>query len=745
MKTPLLPLLLPFMTGILIADSLMGNWGGLMAALGALTTGLLLIVQWRLDRASTPHPRRQTLSWTCIFFTFFALGFALTQMHRPSPIPKEILSEPNVLIEAEVKEMPKVGERKVRFAAEVQHIKTSDTVFSQPRKVQFFVEKDSLSCSLSQGDRLLIYSRLLQPNRATNPHQFDYQQYLYHKGIVAQCFVASYQYRVVGHRNSLLAQVASLRNRTLEMLRQSSLTPSQQGIAEALLLGWKNDVDPSTTMQFRNAGITHLLCVSGLHVGIVAALLGACLFWIRGRRYSLLIKGILQLTGIWFFVILTGMAPSTVRAAIMFSFIIIGHLLHLRPSTLNSVAASALLLLIVNPFLLFDVGFQLSYAAVGGIILLTPLMNGIFPWDRWKYPRSYSFDIANKDYPVRRAMIRIVEKGWNLISVTTAAQLATLPLVLFYFHQFPLYFLIANITIIPLAGFLMGTLLLMVGFRWWHWLSALCTHLFSIEIQGIDALTKWISNLPHSLLAPIYFDWVMAILLGLWLCLSGWISSRKRPSLPLLSSPSHSTPRWTRWGLLVLPVFLTARIVAVNHQHLHQKEWIIYSSTKTTAIEFFNQKESTLLLLDSTKTASDISFERDENATHHGTRKSLIISGMPPTEKLSVDLSLKSPIVGWESLRILCVDRNNFRSLPAQPESGRADYLLLSQSPYIGVDQLRHQCEFDTLLIAAQNSPRYRQAWIRECDQLGVPYIDLSKGALVRRRSNLEKIAKAEK
>ena len=255
--------------------------------------------------------------------------------------------------------IPSERERSIRALCDVLEITdTCGATHPCKGKLLLYLHKPS---TVAFGDELLVLSSPDLPSGADNPHQFDYRKYLRRKGILYTDYVTSTDYRIIGHNTKgWKSKITVIRQRLINVIHFSQLTPSQQGIAEALILGWNEDIDAETKAHFRTAGITHLLCVSGLHVGIVALLVGWCLFFLSNRRPARIVKGCIQLAAIWAFVFLTGMAPSTMRAALMFSLIVIGQMFFTRPPTLNAIAASALILLVTKPLLLFDVGFQLS-------------------------------------------------------------------------------------------------------------------------------------------------------------------------------------------------------------------------------------------------------------------------------------------------------------------------------------------------------------------------------------------------
>lgn len=241
------------------------------------------------------------------------------------------------------------------------------------------------------------------------------------------------------------------------------------GVAEALALGWKRNVDRATKAHYRDAGLAHLLAVSGLHVGLLAAMVGGLFWWTGRERRGRVVRGSLQLVAVWGFAFITGLAPSTLRAALMFSMFIINDMVARRVVPLNLLALAAIVMLLVDPLLLYDVGWQLSFSAVAGIMLAQPAIQALHT-------------------PMGQGA-----------AVSVAATLATMPVVVATFHRLPLYFLVANVVVVPAAGVILGLsllyMLLPCGVTAWP---------LELLMRGVDALTAWVSSLPGAVAEEIY-------------------------------------------------------------------------------------------------------------------------------------------------------------------------------------------------------------------------------------------------
>ena len=590
-----------------------------------------------------------------------------------------------------VNQLPEERKNSIRVFCNVLEITDSNgTAHPCKGKIQLYFQKPA---EIACGDKILILSSPDLPSGADNPHQLDYRRLLKRRGILYTDYIPSGCFRIVGHSDKgLKAKTTTLRRRILNVIRFSSLSPSQQGIAEALILGYSGDLEQETQSQFRSAGITHLLCVSGLHVGIVSLLVGYSLFFLSGRRRSRIIKGTIQLLAIWGFVIISGMAPSAMRAGLMFSLIVIGQMFFTRPYTLNAVAASALILLVAKPLLLFEIGFQLSYTAVIAIATLVRPLESLMP-------------LPDGNSRTASLLFNLLKKIRSLFCVCIVAQLAITPLTLYYFHQFPPYFLVANMTIVPFAALLLGSVLLMVLFAWWPLAFKAMGTVVSTFLAGVEWTTSTIASWPNAMIKDIYFDTPMFVLSLFIVIFSGWTLLHKKWSTASLA--------------LATAILLIIYSHRVEASCAVQRHCDIYRVGNRTAIEFFAGHQSYLLCDSSTATdPSCIDFQISNNRIFRQTRHTTVI----PLNSSFQDSNIivENRFVGFDGRLMRIIDRSNYRQHSASRT--RLDYLLLHESPYITVGELLDEYQFDTLIIASQNSVRRRQAWQQQCDSLGVPY-----------------------
>ena len=351
---------------------------------------------------------------------------------------------------------------------------------------------------LQYGDRILVKGApsLIRP--PPNPYQFDYSKFQQRRGVYWQHWLDSsnIMLRRSNPRTSLRASVFSLRRTCKQQIEKYLPSGPSQEIAGAMLLGMRRDISPQVKEAFAGSGTMHLLAVSGLHLGIIYGVLllifGRWRHHVRGKWVFL----VLVLTVLWLFTLLTGLSPSTRRAAIMFSVLLLGKQWNRQGNSYNALAFSAFIILLIDPWELYSVGFQLSYLALSGILFLQPKIS---PWLKFRY--------------------RVPQYIWDLITVSFSAQLAVLPLTLYYFHQTSLYFLLGNMVLVPLAF-----AILVAGFCFLiaapsAGLSTLLAKPVNLLLEFVHAYNQWLAQLPGAMWKEVWIStWQVLLCYGLLIC-----------------------------------------------------------------------------------------------------------------------------------------------------------------------------------------------------------------------------------
>ncbi|MDX1753200.1 MAG: ComEC/Rec2 family competence protein [Salinimicrobium sediminis] len=407
----------------------------------ALLFGLLLFVVGYFRAKKILFP--DAFFGSCTFLLFFILGIFVTTLNLPQNQPRHYLnlisSEEFPLLQLRIKESLKPDLYNHKFIAEVVSVNDRGT----HGKVLLLHPKDSLKMPFLEGKELLISAPPEVIPAPLNPHQFDYAEFMSRKEVYRQINLRNGVYRQVSDESSdLKTAAAKLRKQITTALQKRNFGAEELPIVQALLLGQKQDISAETYNNFAAAGAVHILAVSGLHVGIILLILNWLFSPFDRLKKSKFLKTLLVILCLWGFAVLAGLSPSVVRAVTMFSFVAVGMQIKRRTGTLNSVFLSLMLLLLIKPQWIFEVGFQLSYAAVISIVLLRPLLLEL--WEPSNRTGKYF---------------------WDLLTVTIAAQMGVLPLSLYYFHQFPGLFFLSNLIILPFLGIILilGVLVLILA------------------------------------------------------------------------------------------------------------------------------------------------------------------------------------------------------------------------------------------------------------------------------------------
>lgn len=483
---------LPFLvTGILLARFLPEGFGGI--SLGLL--GLVWIMY--LVGVAKKTPVSLGLSSSLGYLLLLVLGCFLGSEKKEPSLPVDAWKGAKMYL-AEVK----------RF--DIQKPNSSENL------LEVLSIKDSLGWKKVQG-KVLIYHQLssdLQPGEvvlvngipeiipsASFPDEFDYRGFLAKKDIHFRQFIRSGLVKVdSSNTRSLELAIGRLGYFLSNLIDQKVEFAESKQIANALLLGQKDSLEKEIKNAYSETGTMHILAVSGLHVGIIYAILLLPLKRFKSdskfRKWYLMSVVVL----IWVYAVMTGFSPSVVRASTMFSLVTAGQIRKKKSSIWNVLAFSAMLMMVVDPEVIFDVGFQLSYLAVAGIVGLQPVIV------RWWIPHN-----------------RILEYFWQSAAVTLAAQLVTFPLSVFYFHQFPTYFLFANLVVVPLAFLIMAVGVPFLFLGWIPILGQLMGWLINWMIYIQNQITFFIQLLPAGKIdrltitfSGMMLVWVLLLIWGNW-------------------------------------------------------------------------------------------------------------------------------------------------------------------------------------------------------------------------------------
>lgn len=431
----------------------------------------------------------------------------------------------------------------------------------------YFSSSDSLAKTLNYGSLLAIQSKFTSPPGPINPNQFDYRKYLSRQQIHRVAFISSGSWMQVGSQSNRIVNLSySVRDKMLALFQRMGIDGENLAVLSALTMGYKSLLDDETQRVFSASGAMHILAVSGLHVGILFTTLSAFLFFLSRIKRGKYIKAFILICFLWIYAFFTGLSPSVIRASLMFSLVIIGNAYNRNTNIYNTLSSSAFLILAINPMLITNVGFQLSYVAVLSIVFF--------------YPHFYkSLYIKN----------RWIDSVWSLICVSFAAQLGTFALGLYYFNQFPNYFLLTNLYAIPLAFIVLYLAIALIVLSPIAYVSDLLGWLLDGSLSLLNYLIRLTESLPYSTSTGISISVSQTIFLILGIIsISVFIENRKSRYL---------------FGLLIFLLVFFIEHAYNTISRFDTKEIVVFGQRQASIIGF--KKGDSLLLNISDTVSSD--------------------------------------------------------------------------------------------------------------------------------------------
>ena len=681
---PMVRLLIPFLSGILIAfrtnltDSI------------DITVLIVFLSIYLLDHFFN---RRYGLRWftgLIIYVMMFLCGVCLTglKMHHQYAGPGNRLTDNGQAIFAGMVSEPVQEKAKTCKTILTLQACYNDSLMPADGKVLAYFRKDSLACSLEYGDMILFSTRIQEVEGPKNPEEFDYKKYLSTRSVHLMCFLAEPDWIKSGKAAPGIKGYAyQVRRKALHIFQGQGLTGQHYAIASALMLGVKDSLDRELYQSFANAGAIHILCVSGLHVGIIFIIISNLMKFLKRHSYGNVLRVFIVLLTIWAYAMITGFSPSVLRAATMFSIISIGSNLRRTVPVYNTLAASAFLLLAINPFFLMSVGFQLSYCAVAGIFAFQKSIYRIW------VPGNF-----------------ILDKIWQITTVSISAQLSTFPLAMFYFHQFPNYFILTNILVIPLSGLIIYLGITSLALSWIPAVAEVVAYIFSLLLKGLCKAVFIINEIPGVVSENIYIGQPETILIYLLiLILYRFFIRRKKQSI---------------FAMLILLIALFSVFAYRKAENLMQKRIVVYHIRNHTAMDFISG--NTAYFLCDSAVLNDtvaISYAARNYRLKHGVKNVIPIILRPDMEFSNDELYVKANFIQFFDKKLMLLNRGCTSINPA----GKIclDYLIVSGSPDFPKPFPVSNLDPELVIIDASNKWYVSENWVNDCKESGMSYHDV--------------------
>ncbi|MBN8696455.1 MAG: ComEC family competence protein [Bacteroidetes bacterium] len=693
-EAPLVRLLLPFIAGI-IAAVYFPFFSAYSIILICFFVVLIAAIVW-IQKFSLSYKKAWWFG-IMLYPLLFLLGYQLTlfktEINSPLHFSSHLTS--NSIVSAIICKPSVEKEKSLKVEVEIEAVKTENSWKKVVGHALVYIQKDSASLALKYGDQLLFSPEFKEIPAPQNPGEFNYKRFLSFHNIHHQAYLRSGQWLIQsdGNGNALLSMAIGFRDRLLQVLKDNHVEGAEYAVGAALLLGYEDKLDQDIISAYSSTGALHVLSVSGLHVAIVYMVFNWLLFFLDKIKYGAVIKAVILLVLLWLYSAITGLSPSVLRAATMFSFIIIARSFNRYTNIYNTLAASAFLLLIIEPYLIMEVGFQLSYLAVIGIVFLQPKIYQWFEFDSW-----------------------LGDQIWKISAVSIAAQIATFPLGLHYFHQFPNYFLLSNLIVIPISTIIIYLGIAVFLFAKFSMISSYLAIAFSWAITFLNGSVEWVELLPFSLLQGISISVMETWLIyGAIVLIVFYFIQRKY--------------NYLIWALSAVVIVLSIQLFEQKLEH-EQKRIVVYNIPNSTAIDFIDGK-SNVFFADTSliKNDSRMLFHVKHNWWDLGLDNNTMVNADHTNERLRI----KNGFFQFDQKQLLVLDDNwsAVEIADEQKEKIKLNYLLLSHDPLIHINDLQQLFDVDSIIFDSSNSRRQLKQWIDECRQSGQKYYDVStNGAL---------------
>ncbi|MDD3005515.1 ComEC/Rec2 family competence protein [Flavobacterium sp.] len=666
MKTlqfPLTRITLFFIAGILFAFYLKPNLNPIFLCLGLVF--LCFVVSYFLSGTKS----KSQFSFVLLSYLLsFTVGITTLQVHNDYYDSQNYIHavthpDDSYFLAVTLREKLKATPFNDRYIAEVNAIDGKKA----SGKLLVNIRKDSLEKKRFIGSRFLLYEKVHKHKSPFNPNQFDYGKYLENKSILAQVYINTKNLKERKEVDeSIWFYSAKIRDRIIENLEKSNFNKTELSVVIALILGQQQDISPEIMMDYQFAGAVHILSVSGLHVGYIMLFLNFLLSGMPKTQKGNLLKLLIIIFSLWSFAVIAGLSPSIVRSVTMFSFVAIGiHSLR-KTNNFHTLIVSMLLILLFEPSFLFDVGFQLSYMALFFILWFQPILSRL-----WK-PKNK----VNKYF-------------WDILTVSFAAQIGTLPLSLYYFHQFPGLFFITNLVILPALGIIMALGLVVMIWALFGLVPLVLVKPLEFSIWCLNGVINWIASFEQFVFKNIPFNIYMELSLYGLIITSIFLFEKRN---------------YKRTVLVLGSVFLFQfSVLGTQYYNQNQQEWLVFHSKKSS---LFVKREGTKINV----YASDSLLEH--LAAHKAFQSYLTANFSDTIEKNPI-----SNLFYFKGNKILVVD-----SLALYSKNIKPDVLILTASPQLNLERLLNYHKPNMVVADGSNYRSYVERWKRTCEKQKIPF-----------------------
>ncbi|HYF32112.1 MAG TPA: ComEC/Rec2 family competence protein [Chitinophagaceae bacterium] len=679
---PFLRLLVPFAAGILVQWYLPQPVTWPWALITATSAALLAF------RLASAQVRFRLIRFTGVLINLliFACGTLITWYNHPANNKNWLARHytPTHQVQAVLQEPLSQKRNSYKAIATAQYLYNGTRIIRVTGNIVIYFSKQTDPERISYGSIITINKPLQPVKTSGNPGAFDYKRYCIFNQTSFQVYLQPGEFSISpsketrGWKNFIFY----CRQKVINILHANVKGRQEAALAEALLIGYKDELDKDLVQSYSNTGVVHIIAVSGLHLGIVYWLLSLLAGPLKKRSIKWLYYFAI-LAGLWIFSLVAGAGPSVLRSAFMFSLVVIGEAFSKRNTVYNSLAASAFLLLCWNPFWLWDAGFQLSYAAVLSIVLFfKPIYNLLY--------------VRNK----------LLDAVWKLNAVTLAAQVLTIPISIYHFHQFPNYFLLANLVAVPLSSILLIGEIVLCALSFIPVLATWMGDVLNFLLRCLNDFILSVDALPGASWTHLQLNAVQVVML--YACIAGiayWLLHKNKAAFII--------------GLCTFLGFMAVR----THSFIladAQRKLIVYNISKYSAIDFIQGRNYFF--------AGDAVVQSDKSLRNFHTEPSRTLHRASPATALQGLLG-KDSLFEFHGKRVLLVSgRTPVSIVPGT----RIDIMVLSKNAGVQLGPLLQALQIRQVVADGSNAPRYATIWRQQCQTARIPFHYVSEnGAFI--------------
>ena len=550
-----------------------------------------------------------------------------------------------------------------RYIATVNRINNEE----QSGKLLLNISKDSVEQSLSIGTNLVIKGILTKNKPPSNPNQFDYSKYLENKQIYAQLYTDIQDIKIGSEiKKDIWYYSSLLRSRIIKNLENNNFNKTELYVAIALIMGQQQEISPEIIRDYQYAGAIHILSVSGLHIGFILIFVTFLLKPIPNTRRGSFTKLIIIISSLSLFGIIAGLAPSVVRSVTMFSFVAIG--IHLRRSVniYHTILVSIFVILLVEPSFLFDVGFQLSYLALFFIIWLQPVLASIYT------PKN-----------------KLSKYFWDILTVSFAAQIGTLPLSIYYFHQFPALFFITNLIIIPMLSIIMVLGVVVMVLAALNSIPVFASKMLEWSIYFMNKIINLIASFEQFIIKDIPLH--SYLLVSSYIMLFTAIIWFKKPNYHKLVC------------VLISIIILQISLLTITWNTESEQELVVFNSNKTTLI--------------AERSGNNVNVIAHDGILRSINKNSILKSYCLGTLSDIRNKTILKNFLFFKGKTIYVLDSNAI-----YPKGINADILLLTQSTKVNLDRVLLTLQPKLVIADKSNFGNFQKRWKKSCAKNKIPF-----------------------